>query len=158
MNNKQRLLKRMAEDNTQVAQSGIYGADGHVKDEIITTIIEEMNWDGDSEATDEVKSNDWYTPNDPGQVYINVDGTASLEKITNEYGQLSSQDLMNLKAALEDSDDFKDEIESIMKEFKDSMITDFTVNKIEVSITNTEVKVSADATDFAFRESDGFDD
>lgn len=117
-----------------------------VKAEIIEEIVEGMNWEGNSEFYPEVKSNDYYSPDEPADISVEAEGSYDLSNLENKYGEITSEDIENIKQELEDNDVINDALQDILDGFKDYHIESYSID-YKVTVSGKKITISANAVD-----------
>ncbi|AEO93650.1 gp391 [Bacillus phage G] len=118
------------------------------KDEIIEYIIEKIRIQGDSSYIPGYKSNSYYIPDDPGEVYLNCEGNLKLSIIEEKYGKFNDEDIEFLKDDLNENENFEEFLKAVLRDFKAHQISDFSIERKEIVVNKDSIYFLVEAGNF----------
>lgn len=118
-----------------------------LKDEIIESIMDNMDVQGESEFTPELRSRDYYTQDEAADATLSCEGTLDISVLENTFGEFTENDITVLEEELKDSEAFKDFLIICLEDIKDHNISTFKLGNVEISIKNKLIDVEAEADD-----------
>lgn len=138
-----------ADYNANLYESGsLETGDLIFKDDLMNFIMENIDIQGESEFSEGARSRDPYQQDDPDEVSLSCEGKLDLSTIESTFGKLTEIDVELLESELKDSEVFKEFITIELNEIKDSNISNFKLEKLDIKVSSASIEFEAEAGEF----------
>lgn len=111
-------------------------------DETIESIFENGKQDEMSYFRRGRKSLDWYEPDDPDEMELELSLTVPIEEIEKVFGELTEDDLENIYYFLSESDEIKEKMKYQLEEIKPQEVSYFDID-LTVIVNKKEIFIQA---------------
>ncbi|MNY51781.1 hypothetical protein D3C86_1873990 [compost metagenome] len=109
-----------------------------------------MTWQGGSEFYPSHKSNDWFIPNDPEEVSLNIEGSLNLVKLT-KYSSLIYEHIDVIVEDIKENSFVREFLANVLENFKHDYIQSYEFD-YDVFFNDNTIKIIAKAYQFEIQE------
>jgi hypothetical protein len=111
-----------------------------LKEEVLEFIMDELDWDGDSEYEQGYKSNNYYEPDESENANISATGKLPISKLQEKFGTISPDDLEILKEELGNGS-LEDYLKDRLDDFKEGPVNSVELENTNITVNSTEIKI-----------------
>lgn len=120
--------------------------DDKLKFKLVESILDKMNWEGNSEFYPSFKSNDWLIQDDSVEVTLYAEGNVKLTDFN-----LSKEEIDDIVEELKDNETVSEFLADILDDFKDSHIQSYKFD-YKVSLKDDVIKITANTYEIEIQE------